>query len=347
MIQVFEPEFTEQDIQEVAKTLRSGYINESSLTKLFEQRFAERVGSKHAVATTSGTMALFMALKAAGVTPMSRVAVPDFTAIGTIRAVQLTGALTLLVDVDEQGNLDVDAAVESDASHVIAVHNNGYPCRLEELIEHFGESFVIEDACQGIGSYYCLEKHLGTIAGFGCFSLATTKIVTSGQGGVIVTDDDEANVALQRLKNQGNYRGVDLPDEYPGEGYNLKWTEMNAALALMQMSKLSERRQRTLEIAEMYHENGVCPLPQLGILPWRITAKVPAKKRSGIIEEMKKRSIVVQPFPKPIHQHFDLESFPKADKYASEGLYLPSSFTLKDDEVQCVCDSFSEVMKSP
>lgn len=345
MIQVFEPEFTEGDIEAISNVLHSGYINEHNLTKEFEQKFAGLVGSKYAVATTSGTMALFMALKAANVNLGSRVAVPDFTAIGTVRAIQLTGAFSILVDVDDEGNIDVDKTKKSNVSHVVAVHNNGYPCDIEELISHFGRQSVIEDACQSIGSRY-KGKYLGTFAGCGCFSLATTKIITAGQGGVVVTDEYDTYEYLQRMKNQGNFRGVDPPDTYLGEGYNLKWTEMNAALALSQMRRLPQRIKRMREIMEVYNTEGIYKLPLLSILPWRITAKVPANKRDKVIENMKKQDVNAQPFPKPIHIHYPVgEEYPYAERYASEGIYLPSSFTLTNENVRYICGTFKEASK--
>jgi perosamine synthetase len=346
LLQVFEPGFTEEDVEAVSSVLRSGYVNEHRLTKEFEQEFAGLVGSKYAVATTSGTMALFMALKAANVNLGSRVAVPDFTAIGTIRAIQLTGAYSILVDVDDEGNIDVDKAKASNVSHVVAVHNNGHPCDIEELISHFGRQSVIEDACQSIGSHYNVDKPLGSISGMGCFSLATTKILTSGQGGVVVTDEYDTYEYLQRMKNQGNFRGIDSPDTYLGEGYNLKWTELNAALALSQMKRLPQRIRRVREIVGAYNTEGIHKLPPLGVLPWRITVKVPANKRDKVIENMREQGVNVQPFPKPIHIHYPVgEEYPYAERYASEGIYLPSSFTLTDEDVQYVCNIFKEASK--
>jgi len=342
MLQVYEPDFSEDDIKAVSGALRSGWLNEHSLTSEFERRFAETVGTKYAVATTSGTTALFMALKSAGVSEHSRVAVSDYVAIGTIRAIQLAGAWAVLVDVNDEGNMDTEKAKECDVSHVIAVHNNGYPCDIDVLIEHFGGQQVIEDACQSIGSHYNSETYLGALTGLGCFSLATTKIITAGQGGVVVTDDRDIYIYLQRMKNQGNHRGVDPPDTYLSEGYNFKWTEMNAALALSQLKRLPQRVKRMREIVRRYNQWGGFQVPPLGVLPWRITAKVPANKRDDVMSKMKEKGVNVQPFPKPMHLHYPVGKYPNAEKYASEGIYLPSSPSLSNEDVKYVCEVYEE-----
>ena len=152
MINIFEPQFTEDDIQAVTDVLRSGWLNEHDKTKEFERRFAEYVGTEYAVASSSGTAALFLALKAAGVDEFNKVAVPDYTAIGTIRAIQLSGAWAIIVDVDDKGNINVEEAKRANAGFVIAVHNNGYPCDIDELANHFGEDYVIEDASNVIAT---------------------------------------------------------------------------------------------------------------------------------------------------------------------------------------------------
>ena len=338
MIPIFEPEFTDEDKAAVAEVLDSGWLNEHTKTRLFEETFAHYVGAKYAVASSSGTAAIFLALKAAGVDEGSRVAVPAYVAIGTVRAIQLSGAWAVLVDVDEQGNMDVEEAKEADASHVVAVHNNGYPCKIRELMSHFGADAAIEDACQSIGSRLH-GRHLGAISGLGCFSLATTKIVTAGQGGVTVTNDEATYNYLQRLKNQGNFRGVDPPDTYRSLGYNFKWTEMQAALALSQMRRLPDRIVRMQGVVAEYAKHGVYKPPPVGVLPWRMTFNVDEGRRDEVVAKMNKKGVGAQPFPKPMHQHMGGYEFPGAEKHSARGLYLPSSFDLNSQQVEYVCDT--------
>jgi len=345
VINVFEPEFTEEDKRAVTEVLDSGWLNEHDKTKQFEETFARYVKTKYAVACNSGTTALFMALKASGVGTDNRVAVPAYTAMGTIRAVQLTGAWAILVDIDDEGLIDVEEAKKANASHVIAVHNNGYPCNMEALNDYFGEDYVIEDACQCIGSHPPPTfRHLGTIAKVGCFSLATTKIITSGQGGVVVTDDEKTYTYLQRLKNQGNFRGVDEPDTYHALGFNFKWTEMEAALALSQLKRLPDRIMKMRKVVGEYYSHEVFPIPPIGVLPWRIIYRAPESSRDKIIKKMRAKGINVQPLPKPIDHHVGNGTFKNADKYASQGIYLPSSFTLNSQQIEYICDTLKEAL---
>jgi len=346
MIPLFEPVLDEEDVETVVTTIRSGWLIERSRTREFEKAFAEYVGTRYTVATTSGTVALFLALKASGLKWGGKVAVPDFTALGTIRAVQLAGGHPILFDVDDYGNIDVGAVCKSGVGRVIVVHNNGHPCDLSRLIEHLGKRYVIEDACQSLGSKLN-GRQIGTDADLGCFSLSTTKIITAGQGGVVVTDDEELYTLIQRLKNQGNFRGVDPPDTYVGEGYNFTWTDMNAALALSQMAKLGKRVLRMNEINKLYFSRigKYMPKREIGEVPWRITVQVSAKARDKVVLHMRENGVGARAFFRPLHTHFGFKGLPNATSYASKGICLPSSPSLKEEEVDYICDKLLEVLE--
>lgn len=343
MIPLFIPCFDDDDIQAVTDTIKSGWLIEHHRTKEFEEEFAKYVGTKYAVATTSGTAALFLALKAAGVDTRSVVAVPDFTALGSVRAVQLAGAQSVLFDVDDCGNIDVDAVCESMVSHVIVVHNNGTPCDLTRLIEHFGERNIIEDACQALGSQPD-GRQTGIDTDMGCFSLSTTKIITAGQGGIVVTDDETLHVRLQRLKNQGNFRGVDPADVYPIVGYNFMWTDMQAALALSQMKKLDARVEAMWAIYKtyLYKIGNYMPVLHDGVLPWRIIVKVPPETRDDVVSHLRENGVGARAFFSPLHVHFGLDGYPNATKFAASGICLPSHPGLSNEDVAEVCRVFLE-----
>jgi len=342
MIPLFMPSFDESDVEAVSAAIRSGWLIEHSRTKEFSEKFAEYVGREYAVPVSSGTAALFSSLKASGLKRGGRVAVPDFTALGSITAVHLAGGIPILVDVDDYGNIDVDSACKSDVSHVIVVHNNGHRCDLDRLVEHFGCRYVIEDACQGLGSTDPNGKQMGADTDIGCFSLSSTKIITAGQGGVVVTDDEKLYVTLQRLKNQGNFKGHDEADTHVHEGYNFTWTDMSAALALSQLRRLPDRVRRMREIVGLYNECGDIPIPPLGELPWRVLVKVPSEKRDSVVSHLRENGVGARAFFKPLHTHFGLEGFPNAVKYSSSGICLPSYPHLTDEQVKYVCDTFKE-----
>lgn len=351
MIPVFEPSFSEEDAQAVSEVIRGGYINEADRTKEFEKRFAEFVGSRFAVATTSGTMALFMALKVLGVKYRDTVIIPDYTAIGIATAVRMTGATLLLVDVDDRGNLEINEVIQvlntRSLKAIIAVHNNGLACAIHPSL-NLGVP-VVEDAAQCIGSRLA-EKHLGTYAKIGCFSLATTKIITSGQGGVVVTDDEETYWSLQAMKNQGNIRGIDAKDYYPREGYNLKFDEMKAAFVLSQMNRLDERIQHMKDVLQRYryYFKDLMPVTYQGELEWRATLQLPEKvDRELLRQRMKEQDIEIQPFFKPLHEQPLFKphrQFSEATKFSYRGVYLPSSPTLQLEQVDIICEKLKELV---
>jgi perosamine synthetase len=250
-INQFEPWFDEEEKKELSKVVDSGWLQESALTREFEKIYADFVGAKYAVATTSGTIAIFLALKAYGVGPGDNVIVPDYTAIGTLNAVALTGAEVTIVDIKlADANIDADEiekAVTADTKAIIAVHINGRPAEIDR-IRKIGKNHdikVIEDAAQCLGSRYN-GTHLGTFAEMGCFSLATSKIITTGQGGMVVTSSPDLYTKL--------VQSTSIPDWYEGIGFNFKFTDLQAAVGIAQFRKLAYRLKRRLEMHKLYRE---------------------------------------------------------------------------------------------
>ena len=361
MIKVFEPHFDEADVEAVANVIRSGYINEHKLTREFEGKFAELVGSTYAVATNNGTVALFLALKAAGVQHGNKIIVPTYTMIGTANAVRLAGAIPILADVDlSDGNLDAslleDYAHDSSIKAIIPVHINGRACDMSKLREvsfKYGWK-VIEDAAQTLGSKFH-GRQLGTFGDVGCFSTATTKIITTGQGGVVVTNEKEIYHRLMELKDQGRDRTElreNLPDYYPSEGYNFKFTEIQAALGLSQMTKLTRRIDHKRSITGLYKEF-LANIDSLQILPtepnellWYIDILTDTKGENAKLKEaLEKKSVETQLFFKPLHTQPLYRSnavFPQAEEFFARGLWLPTSSTLKEEDVEYICKSIRQ-----
>ena len=361
MIRQFEPSFDEEDARAVADVIHSGYINEHKMTREFERIFAEFVGAKYAVTTTNGTIALFLALKTLNIGYGDKVIMPVYTAIGTASALRLAGATPVFVDVDLQtGNMDFrkldwykrDEKVKA----VVPVHMNGRACFVEETREValMNGWHMIEDAAQCLGSHYN-GKHLGTFGDVGCFSMATTKIITTGQGGVVVTDRKDLYDKLMALKDQGRVRDVtlsELPDYYPMEGYNFKFTEIQAALGLSQFRKLPERIEHKKHITNLYYEllsdSVFFPPKKDEELLWYIDVLLPKKGQNFLVKkEITAKDIELRLFYTPLHKQPQYKtdgSFPCAEEYSSRGVWLPSSSFLKDDDIEYVCTEFKGVL---
>lgn len=355
-INQFEPWFDEEEIKELADTIRSTWITEHSKTRKLEQVFANYVGSRYAVATTSGSVALSLALMALDIGQGDEVIIPDFTFVGTANAIKMVGATPVFVDIKRDDlNIDPDEVVKKingKTRVIMPVHLNGRHCDMDRLNEIADENglFVIEDASQTLGSRW-KGKHLGTFSQIGCFSLATTKIITTGQGGMLVTDDESLYERIQRLKDHGRFDRARLKpvrDYHPQIGFNFKFTDLQAAVGLAQLPKLEWRVRRIKEIYKLYL-NELNDLDTIRFVKTNLKETTPwyadiILKEAGENEELKKnlneKGIGVRLFYKPLHSqpcYYIEENFPNATYISERGLWLPSSTFLTDSDIIRVC----------
>lgn len=370
MIPQFHPVFDNGEAEAVADVIRGGYVNENKLTKEFEETFAKFVGAKYAVATTSGTVAIMLALKGAGVERGFGVVIPDQTMIGTANAVRLAGCQPILVDVSlEDGNMPVDEVLKVHdtmkwVKAVIPVHLNGRSCEIEEIVEiaHKRGWVVVEDAAQCLGSFHG-NRHLGTFGDANAFSMATTKIITAGGGGVVVTDNEETYMRLRALKDQGRndrtLNGFTGPDEYyPFEGYNLRFDEMKAAMGLAQFKSLDKRIAHKRHMVDLYKEtigtgSGRINYPETdkSELLWYFDLKLRGHiLRERIRAALKENGVGCRIHYRPIHyqpQFLERDrQFYGADDWYARGLFLPSSSDLTDDQIVQIGQTVKAVVGS-
>jgi len=330
MLQVYTPSFDEQDIEWVSSAIKSGWLNEAAYTKLLEEGIAKRINRKYAVVTTSGTTAIFLALKAMGHQRGDVVTVPNYTAIGVLSAVRLAGGNVLIVDTDDNGNIDIKSHLELD--YIVAVHNNGVYCDVSNIREMYPDSIVIEDASQALGSFHD-GKPLGSFGDISVMSLATSKIITMGQGGVVATDNYDTYQTLKALKDQGR---VERGGKYMSEGYNFKVTEMQSALGCSQLTKLDDRVEKMKHIYKVYAEY----IPDMEhsdeTLFWRAFDMIPQELRTNkLVSKLREKGIETQPF----YEAFNYMYYPRSVIYSRSGLYLPSMPNLTDENIEYVCKS--------
>jgi len=205
--------------------------------RAFEKAFAEYLGAKHALAVSSGSAALYIALKACGIGAWYHVAVPTYTHIGSVAPIVLAGAKPLFIDCDEYGNMNPADLEEEEYNYdaIIVVHQLGIPCKIDEIITATGgRGFIIEDASHALGSTY-KKKPCGLLGDIGCFSIGggRTKTIGTGEGGMIVTNDDGLAEKCKNIRNHGD-RNFDV-DYFC---FNFRMSDLNAAVGLMQMDKL-------------------------------------------------------------------------------------------------------------
>jgi perosamine synthetase len=257
LIRINQPFLGKEEIDSVVDVLRSGLLTDKNgmgpRVLEFERGFAKFVGSKHAVAMVNGTASIHSALLAADVGPEDEVILPSFTFIGAVNAVTLTGATPVFADIDKDTYCLRSDAVEEAMSRktkaIIPTDIYGLPCDLKTMLEVArGKGItVIEDAAQAHGAQYD-GKRVGSIADMTCFSFYAGKSLTTGEGGMVTTNDDEYAQALRMIRSHGEQR----PYWSVRLGHNYHLTEMSAAMGSAQLRKLPaflERRRKNAELS--------------------------------------------------------------------------------------------------
>ena len=348
----WEPVFQDNEKDLLSSVIDSGFVNDGPMTERLEQQFAALNGVPYAVATTSGTVALFMALAACGVKRDDEVIVPDLTFIATANAVSLCGAKPILVDVDPTSRcISVDAferAITARTRAVIPVHVSGRAAdvaRVTEIARKRG-LFVIEDAAEALGSRTA-QGALGSFGDAGCFSLTANKTITSGQGGIIITKSDDINRRLRALKDQGRpVRGTGGNDRHSSLGYNFKYTDIQAALALGQLRSL-EWRTKHLRRAYTIYSSRLAECRKLTLGPFDIAGgECPqwvdlfSVERDELHDFLLERGVETRKFWFPLHTQApykgDSRPFPVASRSSAEGLWLPCAFNMSASDFEHV-----------
>jgi len=351
----WEPRVGPREAQRLAEVIDSGYLNDGELTAEFERRVAGLVGLPHAIAATSGTAALFLALAASGVGPGDEVLVPDLTFIATASAVKLAGATPVLVDVEERSlgmcPRAAEAAITPRTRAMVPVHVSGRSAELPALLalaRRF-DLVVVEDACEALGS----RNHgaaLGAHGHLGCFSFSPNKTITCGQGGMVVTRDPRAATRIRELKDQGRpARGTGGDDVYAALGFNFKLTNLQAAVGLAQLEELDERLAHQRRLYQLYRERlPVMPFAEgAGEVPQWVEGIFPqGAARDAAHDRLLAAGWETRKFWHPLHTQkpylADGGAFPVSNRLSPRLLWLPSSLGMTDDDVARVCDVLDE-----
>jgi len=347
----FEPAFDGADIEAVAQVVRDGFVNEGPKNREFEKLVSEFFDVPFACTTPSCTMAIALSLMALGIKPGESVLVPDITFIGTASAVRLAGAEPVLVDVDPQTfNMDPGSAAERirpDTRAIVAVHLNGRSADMDALGKLASEHDLklIEDAAEALASRNA-SGYLGTQSDAGCFSFAPTKIITSGQGGFILTRSQETRDNIVRLKDHGRLSRAS--DVHPVTGFNFKVTDMQMALALSQWNKLAGRIERSRTVDRRYVD-GLSDIAEIeftarpehgGYLMW---PDFKCDARDKLVEHAKNSNIILRPFWPALHRQpayeADEKDFPGAVDACTHACWLPSSPAMTDAQIDRIIET--------
>jgi perosamine synthetase len=346
-----EPVYGHAEEQALTDYLRSGgWGTEFERTREFERKLAAYTGAAHCVVTTNGTIALSLGLMAMGIGPGDEVIVPDYTMIASATSVVLAGAKPVFVDVDPAhfciDPADLRRALSRRTKAVMYVSINGRAPSIEAVTAFVREHGValVEDAAQSLGSFKG-GRHLGTIGHWGSFSFSVHKLVSTGNGGAVVTDSFELAERMRKLKDFGRQRaGVDLHETL---GFNFKFTDIQAVIGLEQLRAVPERSAQKKRTFARYQElladiDGlVFPETDLeSTSPWFMDVLVEPEVREPLAAFLRQHNVGTRPFYPPVHTQapFATEpgTFPGAVDASRRGLWLPSSVRLSDDDIQYV-----------
>jgi len=322
---------------------------------LFEKAFAEYIGVRHAVACSNGTVALHVALLALGVGPGDEVIVPTLTYVATANAVKYTGATPVLADSEpDTWNLDpriIETLITSRTRAIIPVPLYGHPCDMDPIIALAKKHglFVIEDTAEALGAKY-KAKMCGSIAYISTFSFYGNKTITTGEGGMVVTDDDAIAQKVRLLKGQG----MDPSRRYwfPMVGYNYRMTNIEAAIGLAQLENVEKFLAKRRLIAKWYNAN----LKDISgiILPteknyaahsyWMysiLIEKECGKSRDETMNILAKSGVETRPFfcpmhTMPVYEDKASQRLRTAESIAAKGINLPTFYELEEDDVEFI-----------
>jgi len=361
VIPVFEPWLSENVRRYVLDCVESGWISSlGEYVPRFEQAFSRFCGTAHGVATANGTTAIHLALAVLGIGPGDEVLVPDLTFVATANAVRYTGATPVLVDVDPRSwGMDPARAREKltpRTKAILPVHLYGHPVDMDPILELARRHGlrVVEDAAEAHGARY-KGRPVGGLGDLGCFSFYGNKIVTTGEGGMVVTDDPALAEQLAFFRDHA----MDGKRRYyhPAVGFNYRMTNVQAAIGCAQLEAIDEILARRRRIAEAY-ARGLDGIPGLALQPragwaepvcWMFSALVEEAfglDRAEVIAGLRERGVDSRPFFVPLHElppYRDEGPYPVAEALGRTGINLPSGNRLTPEAIETVCRALREL----
>jgi perosamine synthetase len=361
-IPISEPDLNGNEKKYIDDCIKTGWISsKGDYIVRFERAFAAFNGSHYAISTCNGTTALHVAIAAMDIGYGDEVIIPDFTFIATANAVTYTRAKPIFVDVSkETGNIDVlqlEKKITKRTKAIIAVHLFGYPADMRALVKLAKKYnlYLIEDAAEAHGAEVLLKgkkwKKVGSIGDVGCFSFYGNKIMTTGEGGMVVTDNADIAQKIRMLRDHG--QDPQKKYYYPIIGFNYRMTNLQAAIGLAQLERIDTFIQKKKNIAFTYNQylnNNVNGISQFKEYAWQksvywmysILVDVPyAITRDKLMDKLKKNNIETRPFFYPLHTLPPYKSkieCPHAVYMGQHGLCLPCGINISQKDIQFISD---------
>ena len=355
-INQMEPWFDNQEQEALNKYMgEGGWITEFKKTFEFQDLIKEFTGAKHCFVVNNGTISLTIMAMAAGIKARDEVLVPNYTMVATPNSLKMFGAEPKFIDVDSNTLCislnEIKKNTSSKTKAVFLMNANGrYPSDINEIVSYCKDNnlILLEDSAQALGSFYKDGVHQGRKGIAGSFSFSAPKIISTGQGGAIITDDDDLAHNVSRLKDFGRSGGGN--DVHEMIGFNFKFTDIQAVIGIVQMSKLDWRINRMKEIYSRYNKN-LAKIKEIHFFdqdlqnttPWFIDVK--AENREELMASLKQNEIGSRVMYPPINkqQAYNLKGEHKvSNEIGEKGLWLPSSSRLTNKEIDYVCEKIKE-----
>ncbi len=360
MIPISKPQIGDEEIQAVIDVLKSGIIASGPKVKEFENNFAQYLGAKNAIAVANGTCAIHAALFGAGVQKGDKVITTPFTFIATSNSILHIGAEPVFVDIEPDSfNISpdkIEEVLKSDKDKkikaILLVHLYGLCCdmdRIESIAKKYDVK-IIEDAAQAHGAKY-KNKMAGTFGDAATFSMYATKNMTTGEGGMVVTDDDVMASQIRKFINHGSERTY----YHTIPGYNYRTTDIEAAIGLAQLKKLDgfnkKRRENAERLKNSFSKYDWLVLPQSGDKYFHIYHQFTIRVLNGLRDDLEKYLSEVKIsskifYPVPVHKQplyeekFSELSMPEAERASMEVLSIPVHPGLTDDDLKYIEEAF-------
>jgi len=364
-IPVSEPNIGKEEKENLADSIESGWIScWGKYIPLFEDKFAIYCGKKYGVSVSNGTVALQLALKALNIGNGDEVLCPNLTFVATANAITYTGAKPVFIDSEAKTwNMDpkkIEQKITKKTKAIIVVHLYGHVCDMEPILEiaEKHKIHIIEDAAEAHGAEY-KGKKAGSFGIISCFSFYANKTITTGEGGMCLTDDKKLYERMCFLKDHGMSK--EKRYWHPEIGFNFRMTNMQAAIGFAQLGKIEEFIETKRKNAMIYNSL-LKEIPGITLPPeekwakstyWMYSILVDKKKfgmdRDELMKRLKEKNVDSRPFFYPMNvlpPYKTKEKFPVSESVAEKGINLPSSTKLTENQVRYICNSIKLIHKN-
>jgi perosamine synthetase len=354
------PDIDQNDVDSITDAARSGWVSSKGpYIRKFEEGFSDYIGTRFGVSTSNGTAALHLALVALGVGKGDEVLVPSLTFISPANAATYTGARAVFVDSSAKywciDPRRIGKAITRKTKAVIVVHLYGHPCDMDPIVEEARRHglFVIEDCAEAHGAEYKHRK-VGSLGDISCFSFYGNKIITTGEGGMCLSDDESMAERLRVLRDHGM-----RPDKkymHDEVGFNYRMTNLQAALGVSQLAKIRTLIEKKREIAHRYQElfagvPGLVGPPEMDwaySTYWLYSVLVGRRIRDTMLSSMYESGVEVRPFFYPTHKQLPYRDGTRlrvAEDISSRGINLPSGPRITEDDISTTAETLIKSMK--